>query len=312
MCAAPTAHRQILPPGRSSFELRPTFAFVIAGCLAALLAGCAPPRRRQIAVIPRTAGLRLWDGLLIGADSAARAQDCGIYFNAPSREDDVQGQIDLVDRVVAEGYAGLILSPNQSLALMAPVRGALARKIPVVILGSALPLPAGNGLSYVLNDDETGGRLAARRVALLLRGKGSVAVIGIDPNIAGVMIRTRSLETELATLEPGVSVVVQRAGGFNVPQEQQAAEEVLRANPSLDIIVAVTSAATRGAYLALTANNAAGRIKLIGFDQDSVGSAGNRRSRLRCRGEHLRNGTGGGPPHRRPLERRTDARRPQA
>jgi len=190
----------------------------------ALLAGCQRNSPIAIAVIPRTSGTMLWEPEHGGAQTAALRLGARIYWNAPTREDDVEGQIALVQRVSSENYQGLILAPDQSRALITPVRRAMLRGLSIVVVGSPLPIPPGDRLSYILNDDEAGGSIAGQRLAAILHGQGSVALLSIDPDIAGIVTRARSLEQFLATSYPHIRVV-KRAGSFNFPHEQQAAEE---------------------------------------------------------------------------------------
>jgi ribose transport system substrate-binding protein len=221
-----------------------------------------------IAVIPRTTGLALWEPEHAGAEAAAAEHGIKIYWNAPIREDDVQGQIALVERVIDKPYAGLILSPDQTLALMTLVRRAVSKGIPTVIVGSALPLEPGGDLSYLLSDDEEAGRMAAARIGTILHGAGTVAIVGINPDVAGILDRVRSFEATLAAQYPQIHIAEKRMGSFNVPYEQQTTEEVLASNPGLNVILAVTSDATRGAYSALSELHKTGTVKLVGCDQD--------------------------------------------
>jgi ribose transport system substrate-binding protein len=198
---------------------------------------------------------------------AARSTGTKIYWNAPTREDDVQGQITLVESVIDRKYYGLVLAPDQALALITPVRRALSKGTPTVIIGSPLPIPPGGRLSYILNDEEEAGRMAALRVGQLLAGKGSVAILGVNPDIAGIMVRAHSLEAALAERYPGIRIVEKRLGSFNFPHDQQIAEETLRANPDLNAIVALTSASTRGTCSAIARNPQMQFTKVIGFDE---------------------------------------------
>ena len=47
-------------------------------------------------------------------------------------------------------------------------------------------IPPGNGLSYVLNDEEAAGGIVAQRIGALLNGQGTVALLGLNPDILGV------------------------------------------------------------------------------------------------------------------------------
>jgi ribose transport system substrate-binding protein len=236
--------------------------------LAVLFAAGCEHGSRIVAVIPRTTGLSLWEPEHAGAEAAADEHGMKIYWNAPTREDDIQGQLALIENVIDKQYEGLVLSPDQTLALMTLVKRAVSMGIPTVIVGSGLPLEPGGRLSYILSDDDEAGRMAATRIGAILHGKGTVAILGIDPDISGVLNRVRSFESVLAAEYPEIRVMEKRIGSFNVPYEQQIAEEVLTDSPHLNAILAVTTDATRGAYSALTELHRAGNVKLVGCDQD--------------------------------------------
>jgi ribose transport system substrate-binding protein len=250
---------------------RRTWALLGSGgvvCVLALWVTACGSHRPQvrIAVIPQTEGSSLWDPTQEGAEDAANPARISIYWNAPPREDDVETQIALVDRVVDGNYQGLVLAPVQALSLIAPVRRALAHDIPTVIIGSPLPIPAGGNLMYILNDDMEGGRIAARRVAALLNGHGTVALLGINPDITGIMIRSRAFEEYLAQNDPGIDIVEKRMGTFNVAHEEQEAEDTLQANPNLDVVVALMWPTIDGTLSALDSMPENHHVKIIGFD----------------------------------------------
>jgi ribose transport system substrate-binding protein len=242
---------------------------VLVGLVCALalwLIACRSHPQVKIAVIPQTEGNSIWDPAQEGTENAANPAGISIYWNAPAREDDVEAQIALVDRVVDGNYQGLVLAPDQALSLIAPVRRALARDIPTVIIGSPLPIPAGGNLMYILNDDVEGGRIAAQRVAGLLDGHGTVALLGINPDITGIMIRSRAFEEFLAQNDPGIHIVEKRLGTFNVAHEEQVAEETLRANPNIDVIVGLMSPTIDGTLSALDSSPENHHVRIIGFD----------------------------------------------
>jgi ribose transport system substrate-binding protein len=215
-----------------------------------------------------------WEPVHTGAEAATDRTGESIYWNAPTREDDVEAQIALVDRVVSRGYQGLVLAPDQGLALITPVRRALAHGIPTVVIGSPLPIPPSGNLSYILNDESEGGRLGAERVGKLLNGHGTIAILGVNPDVSGIMVRLRALERFVADHYPGIRIVDTRMGSFNVPHEQQVAEDTLRSNPKLDAIVSLMSTSTDGVLAALGATPGNASIKVIGYDSaDSSGYA---------------------------------------
>jgi ribose transport system substrate-binding protein len=164
------------------------------------------PAPRTIAFIP---GRRL-DALRSGTGCATKAAEnlnCTIYWNAPTTEADVAGQISLIEKVVQSKYRGLILGPNHALALLVPVRRALSAGLPVVIVSAPLDLPENVKLGYIVNDDEKMGELAAAEAARLVGGKGPIALVGLTRSAPGITRRVRAAERYLASRYPNIRVL---------------------------------------------------------------------------------------------------------
>lgn len=239
--------------------------FVVLTC-----PGCKRSRPLTVAVIPRTCGTELWEAEHAGVASVGRSIGLAVYWNAPMRDDDTQTQISLIEKSVDRGMVGIIVSPIQTLPLRTPIRRVLARGVPVVVIDTELGIPSGPKLGYVLNDEQTGGQIAARRIGSILHGKGNIAIVGIQPELKSNTVRERSIETTLSREFPGIRVVARRFGLSSVPQEQHSAEELLAGSGSPDAIVALSLASTRGTYYALVEFAKVGAIKLVGFDQDLI------------------------------------------
>src|ERR1700690_2011545 len=60
---------------------------------------CGSHPQTRIAVIPQTEGNMLWDPAHAGVEVGADRTGTSIYWNSPTRLDDVEAQIALVDRV---------------------------------------------------------------------------------------------------------------------------------------------------------------------------------------------------------------------
>ncbi len=261
---------------QSLLEKFPSSRYAISNralsCALGLLAFCAACKQAPptIAVIPRTCGTALWEPEHAGAANAARSMGLNLYWNAPMRDDDMQTQISLIEKSVDRGMAGIIISPIQTLPVRTPIRRVLAQDIPVVVVDTELGIPSGPKLGYVLNDEHVGGRIAARRVGLILGGKGNIAIVGMQPELHSNTVRERSFESTLNAEFPAIHIVARRLGLPSMPQEQHNAEQLLAGSESLDAIVALSIAATRGTYYALTEFGKARKIKLVGFDQDLI------------------------------------------
>lgn len=242
------------------------FLFTVCALLAAA-AGCSRPATRTIFVIPETTAEELWEAEHAGAVAAATESGWFIFWNGPSREDDVERQIALVDQAITR-RSGLILSPDHSIALTTVVRRTVSAGMPTVITATGLAMPSGANLVYILNDDQASGRIAARRIGAALDGEGEVAVVGLNPGMASSVNRASAFEDELHRHFDGIRIVSRSAGSFLLGEEEENAEEVLRANPQLKAFAAIGITATRACYIALKTTRRAGHVLLLGFDQD--------------------------------------------
>ena len=262
---------QTAPPNRHTKARALSNPSLVSAVLLLALSWSACKRTPPtVAVIPRTCGTALWEPEHAGAAAVARSVGLDLYWNAPMRDDDTQTQISLIEKSVDRGMAGIIVSPIQTLPLRTPIRRVLAQAIPVVVIDTELGIPTGSRLGYVLNDEHAGGTIAARRIGLILGGKGNIAIVGMQPELHSNTVRERSFESTLNSEFPGVHIVARRLGLPSMPQEQHNAEELLAGATSLDAIVALTLAATRGTYYALAEFGKARKIKLVGFDQDLI------------------------------------------
>src|SRR5215472_1138786 len=225
------------PPSRVR---RGTVAWLISALVCVFSPSCSRPPK-LVAVIPRSCGTVLWEPEHAGAAHLAQKNGVELYWNAPPREDDVEGQIALLTKALDRGLSGVILTPDETLPLRTPVRRIVSQGIPVVVVGTHLGITPSAKLSYVLNDEEAGGQMAARRLGAILNGIGTVAIIGINPQLTGISARQRSLEKTLAQEFPNVHVVARRLGHYSVSQEQQIAEDLLNGGPQLDAIVALST-----------------------------------------------------------------------
>lgn len=237
-------------------------AFVLFAAL-----GCRK-ESTTVAVIPRTTTTPLWESLHAGVGEAARDSGLQIRWDAPADEGDTERQLATLDASIARRDRGIIFAPDETLASRSLVLRATNNSIPVVVVDDEFGPPAGPLLSYVSNDEQVGARLAAERLTSVLHGRGSIAIIGINPRREGELSREELFEHELSRLAPQIQVGVRRFGDSVITHQQQIAQELLRGSAHLDAIVALSATATRGAYYARLAMEPHPQVVIIGFDQD--------------------------------------------
>lgn len=244
------------------------FAMLMTSLMCCMIASCRSAHQQVVAVVPETTAREVWESEHAGAERAAHALGWSIYWNGPSREDDVARQIQIVNSAIARHVSGLILSPDHAVALISPVRSALAQGIPTVILGTPLAIAPGGKLFFVTNDDAATGQLATQPLLHHLKAGDIVVVLGVNPNIISQIERANAIEDSIQHTFPGVKVIERRSTSFAFSEAEETAEETVRTMPKLRAIISLDIIDTRAASFAVVGSHARGRIFLIGCDQD--------------------------------------------
>jgi ribose transport system substrate-binding protein len=229
---------------------------------------CAHTPRPTIAFIPEVTAYDRWEAAHTGSIDAVMHTEYGIYWNGPTSDSDLSAQISLLNEAIDRSYSGIIIAPLQALALMTPVRRAVSRGIPTVVIDSPLPMSPSGRLFYILNDETEEGQIAARRIGEILHGHGSVAVLGLDPDTTGIFLRVHSFEMTLADEYPDVKIVSRSMGSSSQAQAEQAAQETITTYPNINAIFTLTDTATKGAYHTLESAGQRKKIKLVACDQE--------------------------------------------
>lgn len=250
---------------RDSAYFKATIVYIL---YVLVCAGCDHSSPPTIAFIPQTTADDLWEPAHQGSLDATKATGYSIFWNGPTSDGDVQTQIDLLDEAVERHAVGIILAPVDSLALMTSMQEAASSNVPTVIIGSPLPSKASKNLFYVLNDEQEEGRIAARRIGEQLGDKGSVAILGLDPNDSGQFKRVRTFEATLLQQFPHITIHSRYLTSSSEAQAEQIAHSVVTGTQRPDAILALTRRSAMGAIRAMESRGKGTRIILVGCDQN--------------------------------------------
>lgn len=234
------------------------------GIASLALTGCNRGRQQRIAVIPKATSHLFWLSVQKGAMEAGEKFNVTILWNGPPTETDFSRQIQIVDSMVAQRVDGIAIAAAERKALVAPVERAMAAGIPVTVFDSGLE--STNYISYVATDNVEAGRIAARKLAELIGGKGTAAIVMHAPGSASTMDREQGF---LATVEkefPNIKIVATQYGMSDRAKSLSAAENILTAHPDLDGIFASSEPSSVGASLAIKARQLSDKVALVAFD----------------------------------------------
>lgn len=238
--------------------------FKIAAALMLLLfvPGCNREQKRTVAVIPKGRAHVFWQSVHAGANKAAREHNVEIIWNGPATETDYNGQLQIVDAMINRRVDAIAVAPIDRKVLVSVVERAAREKIPVFIFDSGIDTE--QFVSQVMTDNFRAGEVGAERVGELLNGKGSVAMILVQPGAGSTMAREDGFRQKIQKDYPGIRIVAEQYGFADFAKSLAASENILTAHPTLDVLFASNESSTVGAGQALKARKS--KVKLVGFD----------------------------------------------
>jgi ribose transport system substrate-binding protein len=227
-------------------------------------------KKISIAVIPKGTTHEFWKSIHAGAVKAGREMQVEVIWKGPLKEDDREAQVSVVENFMTGSVSGIVLAPLDETALMVPVKNAKRLGIPVVIIDSGLK--GSDYLSYIATDNKLGGKLAGRKLAELLQGRGRVIMLRCHEGSASTILREAGF-LEMIQQYPEIQVVSSNQyGGVTTETAYRASENLLApyktsdGKLTIDGIFCSNESTTFGMLRALQDGNQAGKIRFIGFD----------------------------------------------
>lgn len=236
----------------------------VAAVLALGSFGCNRTGVRRIAVIPKGTAHVFWQSVHAGAVAAGREYKEEIDWDGPASETDYARQIEIFDSMLNRHVNGIVVAASDRTTLDASLGLAAREKVPVVVFDSAVD--SNNYVSFVATNNYEGGQMAAKKLAALIGGRGSVAMIQNAPGSASTMDREKGFRDTLEKDFPAVKIVAAQYSMSDRAKGMAAAENIITAHPALDGLFASSEPSSVGAAQALKAHGLAGKVKLVAFD----------------------------------------------
>jgi ribose transport system substrate-binding protein len=224
------------------------------------------PKQIEIAVIPKSTMFTFWNAVHAGAAAAAEELGVNIIWMGPNDENDRRQQIELVQNFISRSASAIVLAPLDEVALAQPVESAVQRGIPVVVIDSDLKSEAPS--SVVATDNREGGRMAARRLAEVMGGRGRVILLRYNEGSASNDQREEGFLEELARSYPGIAILsANQYAGTTKESALRASQNLLnKYGDQVDGIFCPNEPVAFGMLRALETSKRAGKVKFVGFD----------------------------------------------
>ena len=226
--------------------------------------GGSAEKQYKLTLIQGVKGDQFYVTMQCGAQEAAQAAGATLDVAAPD-EFDASLQTPVVNAVVAKKPDAILVAPTDTKAMIPPLTQAKAAGIKLVFVDTTTENGAQLAESEIASDNEEGGREAARTLAELTGGKGSVAVINVKPGISTTDARAKGFEEEIKKT-PGLKYIGVEYSNDKPEVAAAKTTALLSAHPDLVGIFGTNLFSAEGAATGLRSAGASKKVKIVGFD----------------------------------------------
>jgi ribose transport system substrate-binding protein len=226
--------------------------------------GGGAERQYKLTLIQGVKGDQFYVTMQCGAQEAAAAAGATLEVTAPD-EFDASLQSPIVRAVTAKKPDAILVAPTDTQAMIPPLTEAKAAGIKLIFVDTTTENGAELAESEIASDNEEGGREAARTLAELTGGKGSVLVINVKPGISTTDARAKGFEEEIKKT-PGLKYIGQEYSNDKPEIAASKATAALAAHPDLVGIFGTNLFSAEGAATGLRSAGASKKVKIVGFD----------------------------------------------
>lgn len=245
-----------------------TMAAGAAAMLGVVVGGISPAYAQSKAIVYLTPGLDLpfWRYLAKGVEKVAK--DNGYTFQALDSANSAQTQLKNAQDAIAQGVAGIVLSPTDSSTAPSVLQLAEKAKIPVVI--ADIGTNSGNHVSFIISDNYEGANGTGEALAAALKEKGwqdgTVGIVSISQARLNGQARTKGFKDALAQAGITGDAGLQQMQAYTADETFRFTQDMLTANPDMRGLFVQTDQPAIGALRAIQAARRQGEVLVAAFD----------------------------------------------
>lgn len=202
----------------------------------------------------------------------------GYSIDFQDANNDLNSQISAVENFCASGVDAIILNAVDCDGIVSALDTAEEKGIPVITVD--MKPSSGVYVTYIGSDNYQGGELAAKWSAEnILAGIDAPKVALLtNSNSSAATLRLQGFKDTIAEVCPAAEIVAEETG--NTREEfMTTVENILTANPELNMIFSYSAAGGLGAYDAIEGAGKEDQVSVVGFDasqeeQDAIAKNG--------------------------------------
>jgi len=244
-------------------------AWLLAAGVSALGAGVVQPAlaadKVKIAMVVKSLGNGFFDAARLGAKEAAtQLGDVELIYTGPTTPT-AEGQIEILNSLISQKVNAIVISANDTNALVPIARKAMQRGIKVVSFDSGIA-KEGRQLQINPSNAELIGQKQIELAADAIGGAGQVAILSATAQATNQNIWIGIMKKTLAKPEYSkISLVTTVYGDDQSDKSYREAIGLLRSYPKLKAIIAPSVVAVNAAAKAVVDEHQVGKVYVTGL-----------------------------------------------
>ena len=201
-----------------------------------------------------------------GAEAEAKKLGAKLTVTGPA-DFSVSEQAPILNAVAASKPDALMVAPTDAKALDPELQRIQTAGTKIVFVDTSSS-DTSLGVSRITSDNTGGGKIAADSLGSQIGGKGTVAVINVNPGISTTDARIAGFNAEMKAKYPNVKVLsVQYDNDSSATAASQVASDIA-AHPDLSGVFATNVLSAQGAATGVQHAGKTGKVKVATFDAE--------------------------------------------
>ena len=253
------------------------FSFLAAALL--LIAGCTPQapspgepsaEKPKIALVMKSLANEFFKTMEEGAKKHEQLNEdkYKLIANGIKDEQDIAKQQQLIEQMIGQKVAAIVVAPADSKALVPVCQKAAAAGIVVVNIDNRFDADVMKDKQltapFVGPDNRKGAKLAGDFLATKLKSGDKVAIIEGAPTAFNAQQRKAGFEDALK--QAGLVVADSQSANWETDQANKIAAAMLTAHPEIKALLCANDSMALGAVAAVKAAGKTGQVLVVGFD----------------------------------------------
>ncbi|WP_433478383.1 sugar ABC transporter substrate-binding protein [Spirillospora sp. CA-142024] len=264
----PTVRRRTRP---AALALTVLTALALAGCGSGAGAGADSGGKVKIGLITKTETNPFFVKMKQGAEKQAAADGATLMTAAGKFDGDNESQVTAIENMIAAGVKGILITPNDTKAIVPALERAKAKDILVIALDTPTDPQSGTDALFATDNLKAGQLIGAYAKAAMKGRPAKIATLDLAPGITVGKLRHDGFLQGYGIKEGDPSVVCSQDTQGDQAKGQTAMENCLQKAPGINLVYTINEPAALGAYNALKAKGRDKDTLIVSVDGGCTG-----------------------------------------